>query len=327
MAKSWGWWTRHKLDILGNYLQAFATASSSVAERIYLDLFAGWPENVSRETNERIPGSVHRALATDPPFTRVCLFELPAKAQQLKAALGTTYPGRDEVRVYPGDCNTTIEQAVAELSAARVRWAPTFAFIDQFDTEVHWSTLEQIAAFKDQRRTKAEMWILFGTSFYGRGLQLQQELLDAKYAEGLSLMFGSEQWRPIAEGRRRGLLGPERWRAEIVNLMRWRLQTELGYSESRSLTIRNTNGNELYDMIFVTDHLAGDKIMSWLYGRSPAQQEAMRLHALTLRRDKRRGADGQDTLFDVGPELFVPAGDGYEQALVQEPPHEPYRLP
>ena len=72
--KPWGWWTRHKLQILGDYLEAFAIASTRAPERIYLDLFAGWPTNVSRETQEEILGSVHRALGVRPPFTRVCLF-------------------------------------------------------------------------------------------------------------------------------------------------------------------------------------------------------------------------------------------------------------
>jgi three-Cys-motif partner protein len=132
--KPWGWWTRHKLQILGEYLQAFATASNSLDQRIYLDLFAGWPENISRETGEKILGSVHRALSTDPPFTKVCMFELPAKAEELDRALRRAYPDRQGIKIYPGDCNDTVAQALADLRS--VNWAPTFAFIDQFDSEV-----------------------------------------------------------------------------------------------------------------------------------------------------------------------------------------------
>jgi len=58
--RPWGWWTGHKLQILGDYLQAFAKASQSVDQRIYLDLFAGWPKNVSRETEEPILESGER---------------------------------------------------------------------------------------------------------------------------------------------------------------------------------------------------------------------------------------------------------------------------
>lgn len=315
MARSWGWWTQHKLDILGDYLQAFATASKGVDERIYLDLFAGWPENVSRETNEPILGSVHRAIAASPPFTRICLFELPSKARRLEAALREQYPKRREIAVYPGDSNLTVSRALSDLAQNGLRRAPTFAFIDQYDHEIHWSTLQKIATFKDPRRTKAEMWILFGTSFYARGLQLQQETLDSDYGDGLSRMFGSDEWRDITEGRRRRLLSPEQWRTELVNLMRWRLHQVLDYKESLALTVRNTNGSDLYDMIFVTDHPVGERIMKHLYGKSWAQQEAMRQHALAVRRTRKRSAQGEAPLFDVPREFYVPVGDGHEQAV------------
>src|SRR6266498_263214 len=127
--KPWGWWTEHKLQILGDYLQAFATASNRVAHRIYLDLFAGWPDNVSRETDEPILGSAQRALSVEPPFTRVCLFELGAKARRLDDAVRQVFPGRPGIQVYEGDCNVTLAQALRDLHA--VEWAPTFAFIDQ----------------------------------------------------------------------------------------------------------------------------------------------------------------------------------------------------
>ena len=327
MAPSWGWWTRHKLNILESYLQAFAIASKSVDERIYLDLFAGSPENISRETNEPILGSVHRAIAAHPPFTRACLFELPPRAGRLEAALRRQYPGRSGIRVYKGDSNVMITEALGDLANLGLRWAPTFAFIDQYDHEVKWNTLEQIAAFRNAHLTKAEMWILFGTSFYPRGLRLRQKILDADYGERLTLMLGSERWRDIVEGTRRGVLTPERCRAELVNLMRWRLHHKLGYKESLVLKIRNTNGSDLYDMIFATDHRVGERIMKNLYGKSPTQQGALRQHAREVHRSKRRLRDeGQGALFDVPPEYYVPVGDGHEQAVVQEPPHEPLRL-
>jgi three-Cys-motif partner protein len=326
MAKDWGWWTQHKLNILGDYLQSFATAASNKAsERIYLDLFAGSPENVSRETKEPILGSIHRAIAATPPFTRICGFELPAKARHLDADLRRRYPDRHEIKIYPGDCNDKINEALRDL--AGVRWAPTFAFVDQYDHEVHWNTLKQLATFKHPNRTKAEIWILYGTSFYARGLRLQQATIDTGYASELTKMVGSEEWRDIAEGRRRQFLDPEQWRAEIVNLMRWRLERTLGYRYSRALTVRNTNGSDLYSMIFATDHDVGEKIMKFLYGKSPAQQEALRQHALMVRRDKKRRDRGQDTMFEVPREHFFPAGNGYEQAMIDKPPHSPYRLP
>ncbi|MDT4992356.1 MAG: hypothetical protein QOH97_2248 [Actinoplanes sp.] len=321
--KPWGWWTQHKLQILGDYLQAFATASNSLDERIYLDLFAGWPENISRETNEPILGSVHRALQARPPFTRVCLFEIGSHARDLEDAVRRAYPGRPGIEVYPGDCNITVSQAFADLRRLRVDWAPTFAFIDQFDSEVRWSTLEQISRFR-RGKTKAEMWILFATGLYPRGLGLHAEAMNASYGDTITDMIGNEQWIPIATARRRNLLSAAQARAEWVNLMRWRLETGLGYQHTYGFTMKNTNGQDLYDMIFATDHFAGDKIMRDAYGRALGRHEAMRRWAVMRRREVRQETNGVQSLFDVAPDMVkVDAGAVYQP----EPPHEPYTLP
>jgi three-Cys-motif partner protein len=323
-AKPWGWWTEHKLAILGDYLQAFATASSQVTERIYLDLFAGWPDNVSKETEAPILGSARRALSVTPPFTRVALFELGPKAHRLDEAVRSTYPGRSGISVYAGDCNVTLAQALTDLRD--VRWAPTFAFIDQFDSEIEWSTLERIARFR-KGKTKAEMWILFATGLYPRGLNIHGEAINARYGASLTAMLGSEQWVPIVEARRRGLLTPAAARFEWLNLMRWRLHMDLGYARSYGFTMKNTGGQDLYDMIFVTDHPAGDRIMSHLYRKAAAHHEAMRQHALARRRDRRRQERGEDALFDVSSELLATESADREVRFTSEDPRPPYRLP
>src|SRR2546423_3995216 len=302
--KPWGWWTQHKLQILSDYLEAFATASGKkVEERIYLDLFAGWPDNISRETGGSVISSVQRALKVVPPFTRVCLFELGAKARQLDSEVRRAYPTRSGVRVYEGDCNVTVARALNDLR--EVRWAPTFAFIDQFDSEVHWSTLSQIAGFR-RGKTKAEMWILFATGLYPRGLNLHAREMNVRYGESLTSMIGSEEWVPIVEGRRRDLLDAATSRAEWVNLMRGRLEKELGYAKSYGFTLKDTGGQDLYDMIFVTDRPAGDRIMRHLYGKAATEHQAMRRHALALRRDTRRREKGEDALFAVSADMVAP---------------------
>jgi hypothetical protein len=112
----------------------------------------------------------------------------------------------------------------------------------------------------------------------------------------------------------------------MVNLMRWRLEKVLGYGETLALSIHNTNGQDLYDMIFATDHAAGERIMAHLYRRSPAQQRVMRQHALLLRRDRKRSERGEDALFDVESNMVVPLDGGYVSEIVNQPPHPPYRL-
>lgn len=49
--RSWGYWTRAKLQMLADYLAGFATASKGQAERVYLDAFAGEGSGLDRLTS------------------------------------------------------------------------------------------------------------------------------------------------------------------------------------------------------------------------------------------------------------------------------------
>lgn len=47
-ARTWGYWTRGKLDLLRRYLDAFTTTTKyKVDERIYIDAFAGQAHTVT----------------------------------------------------------------------------------------------------------------------------------------------------------------------------------------------------------------------------------------------------------------------------------------
>src|ERR1700722_2739426 len=150
--RSWGWWTEQKLDVLADYLAAFTKASTRAGTTVYLDLFAGQAENVSRSRDRHpIRGSARRALDAQPPFTVLRFFELASRAASLETALKAEYPDRD-FRVVPGDCNIVVGPALDDLS--RLNWAPTFAFLDQQSTEVRWPTLQRLARHKRPDKPK-----------------------------------------------------------------------------------------------------------------------------------------------------------------------------
>jgi three-Cys-motif partner protein len=138
--RGWGPWSRIKLDALEDYVSAFTIASART-RTLYLDLFAGAPDNFARGTGEVILGSGHRALATDPPFDRVVLCELqPRTAARLEKALRDAHPGRDLV-VLAGDSNVEMPQYLRTLSTDWRRYAAVFAMVDQYSAEVTWDTL------------------------------------------------------------------------------------------------------------------------------------------------------------------------------------------
>lgn len=306
--RKWGYWTRAKLQILDGYLRAFAKASQQSPERVYLDAFAGEGIGVDRLTGEEFPGSARIALEiANPPFTRLRYFELAERAQSLEEKLREDYPERD-IRVYSGDCNQTIPQALSEL--AHVRRAPAFAFLDPDGMQLNWGTLETLASHRPGQY-KVELWMLFPIMGLFRTLGDPTEA-DVQRATRL---FGSDEWQLILDARRESRLNAPTARTAYVNLMRWRLESVLGYAQTHPLEIVNMQGGPLYDMIFATDHPAGTRIMTSIYAKAAGQIPAMRRAA----RDEARGAL---SLFDVEELEGLEAHWGYSY----EPPISPDEL-
>lgn len=324
MARAWGYWTVEKLDILRRYLDAFTTTTKfKASERIYLDLFAGGPENVGKRTGKPIDSSARIALKIDsPPFTQVHLFELPATAAALEEALRADFPDHP-FEVHAGDCNRTLPDVLRQL--APVAWAPTFAFVDPNGWEAEWMTLRAIADFRRSERWKAEMWILFAEPMMTRvlptsfGHQLQEHL-----AEEVDRAFGTRAWRAIYETRRSGEWDAARARAEYINLMRWRIETELGYEWTHPLEVCNEQGRPIYYMIFATDHPTGTSIMSDLYATAAAEFPQMRAAARRLTAKQKQEDRGLFPLFndDADQDLTAPAQLN-EKFYEHEPPWEP----
>lgn len=302
--RTWGYWTRAKLEVLDKYLRAFARASKGVSDRVYLDAFAGEGSGVDRLTGEEFAGSARIALdVDDPPFTKLRYFELASHAAALEWRLRSEYATRDIV-VYGGDCNDTIPRALDDLRD--FRWAPTFAFLDPDGMELAWATIQKLAdhkrGYRPERSTKpefkVEMWMLFPSGGLIRTLALDPEKLRDADAERATRLFGTEAWRPIYDARRAGEIDCSEARDRYVNLMRWRLQEDLGYEWTHPLEIKNVMGNPIYHMILATDNQAGTDIMSDLYTDAARRIPQMREEALAQQRAFR-----QERLFEVAMEV------------------------
>lgn len=319
--RGWDWWSEAKLQILSEYLHGFTTAVTGKSPDVLcLDLFAGSYDNERRHGGGTFPGSARIALETEPPFTRVALFELPEPAAKLEAAIRTARPSDDRWRVFPGDSNVTLPAALGWL--APKRWAPTFAFLDPRGLQVAWSTVELLARWRADKKTKVEQWILLPEPALARVLGLQGAQ-GRRSAERLDRLYGSSDWIAIHQLRRSGAITPEEMRAEFVNLLRWRLEKELGYKTTHALQIVNTAGHPVYTMVFATDSGAGDRIMGHVYGSTatttiPAMQ-ARAQEARERRRETKHGVlrlPGLDDLVSAAPKT----GSSYDHVPPWEPP-------
>ncbi len=329
--RSWGSWTEVKLDALERYLPAFGRAASVKAQgrTLYLDLFAGQTMNISRASGLVIPGSAERALSAQPPLRKVVLCELNESNVATLQQLRQRHAARD-VTVLSGDCNLTLPRYLEDLKRRDPGWqqAPAFAFIDQFSAELHWSTLEALARFKDltKVRSKVELWLYFGDSFVPRGLMLRSQFNEG-YAERVDAMFGGQEWRELLAARWEESLDGAGFKSEMVNLLRWKLEHDLGYAKTIQLEMVRESGHGLYSMIFATDNPTGDKIMSQVLARSESEMNNMVLGAsrrrLEARLDKAKGMTGG--LFGL-EEVLASANEGDRDLLDLQPAHTPWHM-
>lgn len=177
------------------------------------------------------------------------------------------------------------------------RRAPAFAFIDPNGPDVHWATIDALARFKKPGTTKVELWILFPHGMFTRLLP-KSGAVRPEDVRRLTLLFGTEAWHFIYEARLNRSITPAGAREEYVNLMRWRLERELGYQWTHALELVTERNHPLYDMIFATDHQAGNRIMSHLYNVAAAQIPQMRQAALEQRKRHDEDSRGVMRLFD-----------------------------
>ncbi len=243
------------------------------------------------------------------------------QAEELEARLRRDFPGR-HIRVHAGDCNVKIFEALDGLR--QVNWAPTFAFIDPNGPHVHWSTLQALAGFKKAKTTKIELWLLFPHAMFIRLLP-RSGRVRPKHARQLTSMFGTDEWRLIYEARLSLSITPAQAREEYVNLMRWRLENVLGYRWTHAMELVTERSQPLYDMIFATDHEAGNRIMTSLYNSAASELPAMRRAAIEKRKlllDEERGVL---RLFeDGGSEVLATSTEKLYKHL---PPARPFWIP
>ncbi|WP_067885236.1 three-Cys-motif partner protein TcmP [Nocardia vaccinii] len=292
MARQWSYWTNNKLLILGDYVNAFNIASKSAKETVYLDLMAGQPENIARHTGERIDGSPRRVLSADNGFTRHVFCELPDRAEQLEAILRQDFPDKN-FRSFPGDCNRTIDSVLAYLRP--FNRAPMFVFIDQQAAEIEWSTIVKVSQFKGPTaRTKPELWLLVSPTFIARGVRGTN---SERFREKVTRFYGTDKWLNIQTARERNIITPDQYRDEMTNLIRFRLAQHLSYRYTQRIPMRMRNRTTIYDMVFATDHYAGDNIMKSLYAKAAMREPQMMAEAKQLAKIEQEEKTGMLTLF------------------------------
>jgi three-Cys-motif partner protein len=211
------------------------------------------------------------AISTEPPFTK-SLF-LDEDSENVKALSVRTAEYADRRVVERGDVNADLVDFMRQHIPRR---APCLCVLDpEGIKEIHWETIEALAAFGEGRLT--ELLILFNVDGLARILGLKDAVTwPGKLA---TQFFGNEQWREIAERKRRRELSIDEARTTFVRLYREGLEG-LGYlTDSRDIQARSTRGRIKYILVFATGKQAGLNIMSDQFDRrfTGLQQQLFRL--------------------------------------------------
>lgn len=119
-------------------------------------------------------------------------------------------------------------------------------------------------------------------------------------------MYGDDDWKRIQAARWRQEITAQAYRAQMVNLMRIKLEYELGYTFSHRIPMQMHNKVTIFDMVFATDHWAGDKVMRHLYNRAASLEPEMMRQARAAKHQRESEARGEMFLFDA---TELPADD------------------
>ena len=313
--RDWSWWSEVKLDILRDYLKAFALASQTTSERVYLDLFAGSYHNKRRDNVGTFAGSAQIAFNIDPIFTRVALFERPSEARLLESEIQEAMINRDRWwKIYDGDCNVTIAKALNDIST--YQWAPTFSFLDPCGLQVKWETVTSLSQWKRKGKPKIEQLILFPEPALLRVIGAEVSK-GKRSAQLIDEIFGTNDWLRFYHLRRIGYLDANEMRKNLIHLYKQRLREVLGYQYTHSLGIGNNN-MPIYTLIFATDHRAGNDIMKHINSSYSGNIIPDRQARANINRRERQG---QSTLDGMGESEtgFLQTTDEYSNFGVAPP--------
>lgn len=259
-------WTLDKLEVFEKYLKLYRRVAGNGA---FIDAFAGtgYGLDVSQGRSVRREGS-SLVAARSGAFATIDLVEKDdaCRATLIDAVEGLPAEILDRIRVHPGDCNVVLPTLLAEERFDLER--PCFVLLDQESTQLHWTTIEALAAWKTYeppatskgrpKSCKVELWILFNSH------QVLNRLWPKdrdRYPDSFSpstldrVLGGRDAWWDLWEAHQPS--------SALVQRFADRLRG-LGYVYAIPQVIKDpATGRAQYHMFHVTDHPSAVSFMRW----------------------------------------------------------------
>lgn len=263
-----GIWSLEKLATLLLYFGAFSNACRSAGGGYYVDGLSGpgvCRIKGAKQPPYRVWGSPLLALRTRPEFLRCILLDKNARTVEVLRARVAAYGER--AGVYVGDVNLELARLIQEQVPRR---APCFCLFDPQGTELSWATISSVALTPGRTR-KPELLILFPLRMGLLRLLTTKTRITPERRERLDSTFPSREWWTTYVARLEGEIDPARAKSSYLDLYCGGIKA-LGYRWVRSKPIKAPLGpamgrQEMYDLVFATDHPTGDKIMQDVFQR------------------------------------------------------------
>ncbi len=189
-----GIWTRQKLEILKKYLSFYTIALKNQPFTLhYADAFAGTGTQTQKKKasqedllpRESFEGSVLTALSIEPSFGHYHFNDLDPNHIKSLHDIKAQHPEK-QISITQQDANLFVPEFCDKLKSMD----RAVLFIDPYNTELDWVTLEYVA-----KSEKIDLWLLFPLSNALRLTPKDGARIIPEWNDKIDRLFGTTEWK------------------------------------------------------------------------------------------------------------------------------------
>ena len=189
-----GPWTQKKLEVLEKYLKFYSTALQNTPYTLhYVDAFAGTgsqdPKEIETQKqmlpHENLQGSVRIALDVSPGFHQYHFNDLKPEYITALEQIRQEYPDKT-IHITQKDANVFVPEFCNALNSKD----RAVLFLDPYNTELDWCTLQHVTKSK-----KVDLWLLFPISVIARMTPRDGAKIRPEWDHTLTRLLGTGDWK------------------------------------------------------------------------------------------------------------------------------------
>jgi three-Cys-motif partner protein len=246
-----GNWTEVKLAIVKEYASAFSKNIAGQKQlsfsHVYIDAFSGSGLHISRAKGEFIPGSPLNALNVKPPFKEYYFIDLDGDKIKM---LSDFTKGREDVHLYPGDCNAVLLREVFP-NVLYGNYRRGLCLLDPYGLDLNWDVVARAGSMKS-----IEIFLNFPVADMNRNvLWRNPDGVSQDQINRMNSFWGDESWREVAYDTQGNLFGlPMKTENETIAFAyRDRLKNVAGFLHVPDpIPMRNSKGAIVYYLFFAS---------------------------------------------------------------------------